>query len=129
MSDQLARAGSVSRQILDFIYESKEVTMRQIEAKFESLREKRVLQKMVSQQIEYGRVIRDGDSIFLTSAMRTAYDEMSRVQIRMQEVKRPLVPAPTRNVFGPELSAKHYLPKQSMRPGADDFRAWPSRMN
>ncbi len=129
MNENMARPGTTSRIVLDYFYSVGESTLQEAYAALAGLVTRRATAKSIENQVEYGKLVRDGDKIRMTRAMRAAYDAIDDAPEVINKPRGEVVSAPYRNVFGPELSAKHYLPKQSMRPGADDFRAWPSRMN
>lgn len=122
MSDQFARPGTISKAILDYFYEAEEATAKQAQKDLAESLTKDQVRTNITSQIQRGKLVVEGDVIRLSRPVRAAYEAANAGEA-------PVASHPVRNVFGPELSAKHYLPKQSMRPGADDFRAWPSRMN
>jgi hypothetical protein len=45
----------------------------------------------------------------------------------LKTIEGALVPRAERNVYGPEITAKHIPSTKGMREGSNDFRTWPSR--
>ena len=112
--------GTIFRTVIDYFYEAEEATKEQVKADLAGDIDVRQIGRAISFMLTDGRLIRDGEVMRLSRAVRHAMNAE-------REVKTELVPAPARNVFGPAMSAKHYLPRTSMRPGADDFRQWESK--
>jgi hypothetical protein len=98
--------------ILDFVCTAKSRRPGAICLSINHVNKNTVLRLIASLKAD-GMLREDGAGVTLTAKSKALYREAEK-EVRTEYTMRP-------------LSAKHYLPRTSMRPGADDFRQWPSK--